>query len=161
MIKEKELGQARDQIRFKDGAGITTVSLRQALQKQANENGVPVSFDYDTVKMGGLIGGSTVDCLTIRNPGHMHDYWYFVVRVTHQGKYAFVDVDMAGSSKQHGKEAASQDAKALFAAGNLSSYGKGAMIGSALRSLGKSKAKLEEEDNWYNMVNDIFDDLDL
>ena len=54
-----------------------------------------------------------------------------------------------------------QDAKALFSAGNLNSYGKGAMIGSALRSIGKSKAKLEEEDNWYNMVNDIFDDLDL
>ncbi len=161
MIKEKELSEARGQIRFKNGDGVTTVVLRQALQQQATENGVPVSFDYDTVKMGGLLGGSTVDCLTIRNPEHMRDYWFFVVRVTHQGKYAFVNVDMAGTSKQHGKEAAAQDAKALFSAGNLNSYGKGAMIGSALRSIGKSKAKLEEEDNWYNMVNDIFDDLDL
>ena len=43
--------------------------------------------------------------------------------------------------------------------GKSMSYNGGAIIGQGISSIGKSKQKLEEEQNYYNCISDILDDV--
>ena len=158
MIKEKELSPV-NQIRFRDGDSVNLEAIQEALEDKADSFAIPVAFRNDQVKYGGLIGGSVEDCLILYHPEHVRDYYYYVLKLTRQGKYAFLDVSMCGRSSQLGKEASAQEAKELLGRGGLSSYGKGYAVGALIGSIGKNKKKIEEERNWYTMVNDIFDDV--
>ena len=154
MLKEKNLVEARDQLRIQDGTGVTLSTIQDALKDCANRHGVPLAFENDQAKFGGLIGGATYDCLGAYHPDHKKDYFNFVVIVKYQGNYAFVQTFMtAGADFKGSFKRMVSDPDLTGAVGQL--LGSGVK---ALFSLGRNKQKLEEERNWYAMANDIFDE---
>ena len=169
MIKEKDLREKRPQVRFAQGQNIDLSVVQSALQQNADENGIPVAFSRDQVKygglIGGLIGGGTDDCLILSHPQHPKDYFRICIRVKHQGNYAFVSVNDFGESRLLGNAATSEYTKnAVKDAfhGGSAAGAVGAVIGKGLRTLvmgGSNKQKLEEEQNWYAMVSDLFDNI--
>ncbi len=170
MIKEKDIAEFRPQVRFQDGASITLDTIKNALSDCAKQHGVPMAFENDQVKFGGLIGGSTFDALVIYHPDHKKDYYNFGVIVKKQGGYAFVSSFGTGSSKQVGKSlnASQAGAEAKSAMKNLfdpnvdAGTALGGLVGAGIKkafSLGRSNQKLEEEQNWYAMVGDIYDEV--
>lgn len=80
MIKEKELREMRPQIRYKDGLEVTLQSVQEALLEAAGQVGLPVAFYTDQVKYGGMIGGSTEDCIVLYHPEHQKDYFKVCIR---------------------------------------------------------------------------------
>ena len=164
MIKEKEIMEFRPQVRYQDGASINLGTIQDALSDCARSHGVPLAFGNGQIRFGGLIMGSTVDCLVVYHPEHRSDYYNFLIEVKHQGNYAFVSCYGTGRSKQIGKslnaEQAGNEAKAALK-GIAYPGGVGKLIGAGIKgvlALGKNKQKLEEEQNWYAMVSDIFNE---
>ena len=152
MIKEKELVTGGN-IRFPNGTGINLQTIKAAISDELDKNGVPASFTSDTVKFGGLLNGSIEDCLVLSHPNHFSDYLRYVLRVKKQGNYAFLIIDNIGTSKM-GAKIATADAARENRRGKSMSYKIGSMIGAAIAGSGKNRAKYEEEQNWYDMVND-------
>jgi hypothetical protein len=165
MIKADELREFRPQVRYQNGEGITLMTVQEAIKDCAMKMGIPVAFRWDQVKSGGLFNSSVEDCLVIYHPEHERDYFKFCIRVRRQGVYAFVDINEFGESKQMNKayrsELAKEGAKGYLKAGDEYEAGKmaGKVIGGLIGSLGKSKAKLEEEQMYYQCVFDIFDEI--
>lgn len=87
------------QVRFPDGNNVNLRILREAIQNEADENGIPVAFREDTLKVGGPFSKQVEDILVMYNPDHANDYLTFVIRVQHMGKYAFMHVYNMGGSK--------------------------------------------------------------
>lgn len=161
MIKEKDLREMRPQVRYKDGTGITLQTVKDAITDACRANGIPVAFTSDEVKYGGLIGGSTEPCLVLYHPEHAKDYFRVCIRVKHQGNYAFVQVNDFGSSTLMGNEGSKEMLKDTFKQGTGAEK-VGALIGTGLRFIvkgGTNKQKLEEEQNWYAIISDIFDEI--
>ena len=152
MIKEKELTTGGT-IRFANGSTVSLQSVKSAISDELDKNGVPAAFKADSVRFGGLLGGSVEDCLVLSHPDHYSDYERYVLRVKKQGNYAFVHVDTTGMSKM-GAKIATADAARADRRGKSMSYKVGSMIGAAIAGSGKNRAKFEEEQNWYSMVND-------
>lgn len=152
-------------MRYQDGEGITLRVVKEAIEDCATKMGIPVAFTSGQVKSGGLFNSNVVDCLVMYHPDYEREYFKFCIRVRHQGTYAFIDINEYGNSKQMDKayrgELAREGLKGSFRGG--SSYEKGKMIGQAIGgaigSIGKSKAKLEEEQMYYTCVFDIFDEI--
>ena len=63
-----------------------------------------------------------------------------------------------GTSKQM-KKADQADAYRESRKGQSMSYKVGSMLGQAVTSIGKSKSKLEEEQNYYACIIDMFDEI--
>ena len=140
MIKEKDLGGLK-QIRFPDGDGITLQWLQEKLADEADKNAIRVAFEADKIKFGGLIGGSVEDCIVLYHPEHKKDYFWYAFRITTQGKYAFLNSALGGYSKLLNKADAVAEG------------------GSILKAIGLNKKKLEEEQNWYTIIDDIIDNV--
>ena len=184
MIKEKELSEFCPQVRIQDGASITPQTVTDALRNCAASHGIPAAFDLDQVKTGGMIGGKTVDCVVLYHPEHRRDYFNLVATVQHQSSYAFIAVYSYGESKQMKKQDAAASAKAgakgvgksalhgilngndsiggMFA--GAAGMAKGTIglarsIAKGIGSIGGSKEKLAEEQNWYAMVSDVFNEI--
>ena len=151
MIKADELREFRPQVRYQNGEGITLSTVQEAIKDCAMKMGIPVAFRGDQVKSGGLFNSSVEDCLVMYHPEHERDYFKFCIRVKRQGVYAFVSINDFGQSKQMNYKA---DRK-----GQSMSYKVGSMIGQGIMTIGKSKAKLEEENMYYQCVFDIFDEI--
>ncbi len=158
MIKDTELREFRPTVRYQNGEGITLQIVQEAINECAMEMGIPVAFISEQVKSGGMFNSSIEDCLVMYHPEHERDYFRFCIRVRRQGLYAFVSINDFGQSKQMAKadtaEYMKQDRK-----GKTMSYKVGSMIGQGLRTLGSNKAKLEEENNYYQCIFDIFDEI--
>jgi len=149
-------------IRVQQGQNITLTEIQREMLRVAEQNGIPMSFATDRVQIGGLIGsllGNGIeDCLVVSHPQHSHDYCKYVIRVKHEGTYAFVFFQGTGTSKQLKKEAVIENYKQLRR-GKTLSYKMGSMAGQLLTSIGRSTQKQEAEKNWYTMVNDAFNSL--
>ena len=158
MIKLDELREFRDTIRYQNGDKITLETIQAALQKNALDKDIPVAFKSDQVKSGGLLKKSIEDCIVLYHPEHEKDYFKFCIRVQRQGTYAFVMVNDFGESKQMKKAAVAEHAKADRKGQSLS-YKTGSLIGQGLRSIGKSKSKLEQEQIYYQCIADILDEV--
>lgn len=158
MIKDTELREFRPTVRYQNGDGITLQTVQEAIKDCAMKMGIPVAFTNDEVKSGGLFNSSTEDCLVMYHPEHERDYFRFCIRVKRQGVYAFVSINDFGQSKQMNKANTAEFMKQDRAGKDLS-YQIGSMIGQGLRTLGSSKAKLEEENNYYQCIFDIFDEI--
>ena len=128
MIKIEELQEVRPTYRFEDGANIDLTAVEREIGKKAAEKQIPVAFERDKVKSGGLFNRKIEDCTVLYNPNHKKDYFRFCIRVQHQGAYAFVLVESMGVSKQLAKferaEFAKQDRQ-----GKDLSYQIGSMVG--------------------------------
>lgn len=142
---EKELTtEWMPQIRWPNGDGVNLVTVRNAIQEQADENGIPVAFREEQLKVGGLFSKEREDILIMYNPQHPNDYLHFAIRLYHQGKYAFMHVFNLGGSKN-------------FADANR------AAAGSTLKKIsgvigGRAK-KLQEEENYYTILHDCLDNV--
>lgn len=157
-IKDKDLRDLRPQVRYKDGESITLEVVQEALRNACANYGIPVAFNPGEVKSGGLFSGTTEECFVVFHPEHSSDYCKIAVRVRHQGTYAFVAVNDFGVSKQM-KKAAYAEGYKQDRQGKSMSYKVGSMIGQSIATLGKNQQKLEEEQNWYQMICDIFDEI--
>ena len=158
MIKVDELREFRPQVRYQNGEGITLMTVQEAIKDCAMKMGIPVAFRGDQVKSGGLFNSSVEDCLGMYHPEHERDYFKFCIRVKRQGVYAFVSINDFGQSSQMNKAGRAEAYKA-DRAGKDMSYKIGSLIGQGLSTIGKSKAKLEEEQMYYQCVFDIFDEI--
>lgn len=161
MIREKDMAEFRPQVRYQDGNQINLNTIENALGDWGKGHGVEMSFGRDQVKFGGLIGGVTTEGLILYHPNHKRDYFNFVITIGRQGNYAFVSVYGTGTSKQTGKQANAEMAKGgmkdAFWNASIDGLIKG-VVGGVL-SLGNSKKKLQDEQNWYAMVSDAFDEV--
>ena len=130
-------------VRFQNGNNINLDALQGALQEQCNANGIPVSFEKDVLKTGSLFNKQSEDVLILYNPEHQFDYLRFLLRVTHQGNYAFLDVFKTGGSRNYGHEnaAANSGIQKLF---NVATG---------------HNAKLEAEENYYTILKDCFQNI--
>ena len=158
MIKADELREFRPQVRYQNGEEITLNTVQDAIKDCAMKMGIPVAFRGDQVKSGGLFNSSVEDCLVMYHPEYERDYFKFCIRVKRQGVYAFVSINDFGKSKQMNKAIYAESYKA-DRKGQPMSYKVGSMIGQGIMTLGRSKAKLEEEQNYYQCVFDIFDEI--
>lgn len=75
--------------------------------------------------------------------------------------YAFVTVNDFGTSKLLGNEGSHEFLMDTLKHGSGSEK-VGALVGAGIRRMikgGRNSQKLEEEQNWYSMVSDIFDEI--
>ena len=161
MIKEKELREMRQPVRYSNAQGITLKTIQEALQHAAQQHGIPVAFYDDQIKFGGLIGGTVEDCIVLYHPNHQKDYFKVAIKLTRQGNFALVTVNDFGTSTLMGNEGSKQHLKDTFKHGSGAEK-VGALIGTGLRMMvkgGANKQKLEEEQMWYAAVTDIFDEI--
>jgi hypothetical protein len=158
MIKADELREFRPVVRYKDGNGITLQTVQEALEDCAQNMGIPVAFYDEQVKSGGMFNKTIEDCIVLYHPEHRSDYFKICIRVGRQGNYAFVSANDFGTSKQM-KKAGQAEAYKADRKGKSLSYKLGSMAGQAVTSIGKSKSKLEEEQNYYACIVDMFDEI--
>ena len=110
------------------------------------------------MKSSGLFNSQVDDCIVMYHPEHKNDYFNFCVRVSKQGTYAFVAINDFGQSKQMNKANTAEFMKE-DRQGQAMSYKVGSMIGQGLRTLGGNRQKLEAENNYYQCIFDIFDEI--
>lgn len=135
------------QVRFPDGDNVNLVTLQEAIQEQADKNGIPVAFREDQVKVGGMFSKQLEDILVMYNPEHPSDYLKFAIRVQHQGRYAFMHVYNLGGSKNY---------KNVNKA-NANTTG-GLVRGLVNMAIG-TKNKLQEEENYYTILADCLSNV--
>lgn len=155
MLKLKDL-QEMGNVSFADAGEVTLDNIETAVTDLAKQNGIPVAF-YRTDARDGGIFGNTYTALVAYHPEHRNDYFNMAMILTKSGNFGSVNVYAAGKSKQMNKFARSDNAKAGLGAALAGggSQAVGFMIGSALGSLGKSKAKLAEEQLFYDSILSI------
>lgn len=158
MIKSDNLRDFRPTVRYKDGNGITLETVQEAIDQCAQNMGIPVAFKLDQVKSGGLLNSSVEECIVMYHPEHSNDYFNFCIRVRQQGTYAFVSINDFGTSKQM-KKADTAEFMKKDRAGKEMSYKIGSIIGEGLRTIGQNKQELEKENNYYQCIFDIFDEI--
>ena len=145
---EKQLStEWMPQIRWPNGNNVNLVTIREAIQSQADENGIPVAFSEAQLKVGGLFSSEREDILIMYNPQHASDYLRFAIRVLHQGKYAFMHIYNLGGSKNFG------DANMAASGGTLGTLRK---IGNAF---GGHNQKLQAEENYYTILRDCLENV--
>lgn len=146
--KESELTDMwMPQIRWPNGQNVNLNTIREAIQEQCDENGIPIAFSEEQMKVGGIFSREREDILCMYNPDHATDYLNFVIRVKHQGKYAFMEVYNMGGSKNFGND-------------NLA--GESGALGTFRRvanAFGGHKAKLEAEENYYTILRDCLQNV--
>lgn len=132
--------------RYKFGANVgnklTLELVQQMFQEKADENGIPVAFRSDILTTGSLFNKQKEPVLVLYNPEHEDDYFRFMIRITHQGNYAFLDVFQVGDSKNHARDKRSRSSNAVgFVTG----------VWNSVVGLGN---KIETEDNYYEILSD-------
>lgn len=158
MIKADQLREFRPTVRYQSGDGITLTTLQDAIMDTADKMGIPVAFNNEQVKSGGLFNSTTEDCLVLYHPEHQNNYFKFCVRIKRQGAYAFVMINDFGQSKQMAKVNTAEFMKADRKGKDLG-YKVASHIGQSIRSVGANKQKLEDENNYYQCIYDIFDEI--
>ena len=161
MIKADDLREFRPVVRYQNGEGITLSTVQDAIQDCADKLGIPVAFRGDQVKSGGLFNSSVEDCVVLYHPEHQWDYYNICLRVKHQGNFAFVSINDFGKSKLEGNAGSRDFLKETIRHGSGAAK-VGALIGAGARRLvmgGANKQKLEEEQNYYACLMDIFDEI--
>ncbi len=121
-----------------DGSKLTLEVAQRLLQYKAAENGIPVAFHNDTLTTGSLFNKQHENVLVLYNPEHENDYLNFLIRITHQGKYAFLDIFKVGGSKNY----------------SMSNKAGNSMAVSLLNLATGLNSKLETEENYYTILSD-------
>ena len=161
MIKADSLREFRSPVRYRDGASVTLATVQDAVKDAAMQMGIPVAFKSDQVKSGGLLSSTVEDCVVLYHPEHEKDYYNICIRVSHQGNYAFVTVNDFGKSRLEDNAGSRDFLKDTMKHGSGAEK-VGALIGAGARRLimgGANKQKLEQEQQYYACLIDIFDDI--
>lgn len=133
-----------ERIRFADGEGINLAAVYEVLQNECDSYGIPVAMRSDELKTGGMFKKQTEEVLVLYNTEHPTDYLQFLIRITYQGKYAFMDVFKVGSSKNY---------RNANAAAGGSSFRK------LTNAISGTNSKLQEEENFYTILFDCFNNI--
>lgn len=133
-----------DRIRFPHGEDVNLAVLQEKLQDECDANGIPVAFRNDTLKAGSLFSKQVEDVIVLYNTDHPNDYLRFLIRITHQGKYAFLDVFKVGCSQNYIKH--NKAAKGSITQGIFNTL------------LGQSQS-MQEEENFYTILTDCFGNI--
>lgn len=155
MLKLKDL-EEMGTVSFGNAQDITLKTIKAAIGDLAERNGVPVAFYFDEAKEGGMLS-NVVNTLMVYHPEHRKDYYNMALVLHKQGNFGSVAVFAAGTSKQMNKFYRSEKSKEAVGAA-LKGGGSGAVgaaIGGALGSLGKNKAKLQEEQLYYEIILEL------
>lgn len=132
------------QVRWPNGNNVNLVTIREAIQEQADENGIPVAFSEDQLKVGGLFSSEREDILIMYNPQHQSDYLHFAIRVQHQGKYAFMHVYNLGGNKN-------------FRDDNVAAGGS--TFRKLANAIGGHNQKIQAEENYYTILRDCLQNV--
>lgn len=133
-----------NRIRFPNGDNVNLAVLQEKLQDECDANGIPVTFRNSTLKTGGWFSKQVEDVLVLYNTAHPSDYLQFLIRITHQGKYAFMDVFKIGFSKNfrdHNKAV------------------RGSITQKIRNSLTGQNLKLQEEEDFYTILSDCMTNI--
>lgn len=144
--------QAFGKFKFIDGTGCDLENIKNIIENVADEQGIPVSVYRDQASSGGFFNKTYEDCLVLVHPEHTSDYFSFCIRVSSQGKMAFVMVDTFGTSKQMEKASYANAAAESGFSGDL-----GGLISLGVRSIGRNKQALEDEQNYYDAVGYVLE----
>ena len=172
MIKDKDLREFRQTYCYRDGSGVTLQGIQEAIKGNSERYQIPISFYNDQIKTGGMLNSNTVDCLVLYHPEHRNDYFKIAISIRYEGTMAYVSTRDFGESKNMKKlnaravagNALKQGWKDAGKEGNWSpgmsmmSGAIGSAVG-ALRSLGGSKAKQEEENRYYSSLLQILEEV--
>lgn len=148
MLKEKQLND--DINKFKTSVICTQQEAKTKIEHICAENEVPVSIEFDTLKIGSFLNSRELDCLVISHPEHQRDYYKIVVAL---GGFEVI-MASTGTSKQMKKQALA-DANKQWRKGRSMSEKVGNVIGSAIWMIGKSKDKLAQEQAYYNALIEV------
>lgn len=157
-MRDADLHQVRQPIFYKDGTNVDLQNIAQLLQAGFAKYNVPVAFEFDKVKAGGLLKSTTTDCLVLYHPEHKKDYVNFVIRLSNQGTMTFVNVDSFGSSKQMKKQIEYETNREQRRGQDVGSQ-LANILTTNLMTLGRSKSKLEEEKNYYKTCHAVMDEV--
>lgn len=157
MLHEKDMGEFLPTAYTDDPNGsITLQNFQSLLSQKAQQVGLPIAFDLDEVKSGGLFNKVVESCLVVYHPEHRKDYFNFCIRVSHEGNRAYVYFSQFGESAQIKKENIA-DANREARRGQSLAFKMGNMVASGLRTMGRNKAKLEAEQRYYSELSDLFE----
>ena len=113
MISEKYLYEWEETIptRIRVPGVYTLQHLKQFLEDPKEglpTIGIPVVYETDQIKSGGVFNKQLTDCLIIRNQQHMYDYFCFVLIARNVGNFTGIEIWRYGTSalsyKQNKKE---------------------------------------------------------
>lgn len=165
MIKDSELRDFMDQVMVR-GENLELSQIMQAIKLCADDFGIPIACEFDEVKSGGVLSGSTESCFIVYHPEHKKDYYNICVRLRKQGKIGFIMLNDFGKSRLENNQAShdftSQAVKDAIFNGGDTAYAVGAVLGSAARKLvkgGANKTKLEEEQQYYTVLMGVFQEF--
>lgn len=164
MIKEKKLLECREALIY-NSSDITVSTIQEALTDAFLKVDLPHRFETDLVKFGGLFFSTKADCLILSHPDHQRDYYKFCICPLQKNGKTTVRVFFAGESKQLNKtyrrELSKNGVKNYFSADpeDTAAIAKaiGSAIGGAIGSIGKSKKKLQAEEEYYRQINAVLD----
>jgi len=153
MIKADELGEGKD-VFFKEGKNVTLSVIQSALTEAAGKYQIPIAFKNDQIKAGGLLNSSKTDCLIVYHPEHYSDYFRYTVSIKRQGIMAYVSINTYGRSTQANLHHISENSSELRKQGKL-----GMSLMAGVVGMGKNKTKLENEQNYYHALEQIFSEV--
>lgn len=162
MIKAKELSVFKPDVQFLQGNDISLQRIQNVLRERADNYQIPVDFYYDQI---GSLLSQKEDCLVLFHPQHQKDYYKIVITIRRQGTMAFLSFKTYGTSKNMAKLARGGNAKsdlatALFSGdANASAAALGRTLVNGVLSLGGSKAKKQNEQDWYMGIDQIINEL--
>lgn len=148
MLKEKQLND--DINKFRASVICNQQEAKGRIERICSENDIPISVEYDTLKIGGFFNSRELNCLVISHPEHTRDYFKIVVVLGGNE----VILASTGTSKQMKKQAIA-DANKEWRKGRSMSEKVGNVIGSAIWMIGKSKDKLAQEQAYYNALIEV------
>lgn len=135
-------GMISDPVSFRDMAGVDAANIASAMTKKANELGIPVKINTDTVKEGGLFG-NTLPCVVINHPNPPQQYFtdVYIINGNTVNFYFF------GESKAN-------------TTANKADARKGTLTGMILNSIsGSMEMAYQQEMFWHRQVYGIFESL--
>lgn len=178
-VSEKELIPLLEQISIPSSISFEEVKrvINDCAKNTSVSIGNSILYGDGEVWSDGLFGRKIMDCLTLQNVQHRREYYgYCITKFSNYGTTVF-GIYNFGSSKQMSKEnylsntraftgnGARSAALGIFRGGAVGAgFAVGGMIGGAvggsarllkkgITALTMDKAALEEEKNWYNLMN--------
>lgn len=111
----------------------------------ARANDIPVMFGSEAVKFGTLLRSYTDDCLRIWHPEHAKDYFSIIVHKIKKSGGTFVKGLFTGHQPEDGYGG-------MFVGAAKMMQGTAGMLFHAVKAIGGSKSKMQEEEAWYDAI---------
>lgn len=157
MLTEKDMADFHATIYFDNESNSTSLNdIKIRLEQTAENVGIPLAFSHGKITTYKVFCKTIHDCIILYHPDHKRDYYNFCVYLSRQDNRIFIHIKMFGRSKQFNKHARSEQAKADRLGKELA-YQLGSMLGSCLYNIGKSTRKLEEEQEYYSALDQVFE----